>query len=106
VPAVRVFWRRVPGGDLDALGFSGGYFALERLEQARLDILGNLLRLATFVDFESLLGGVDDDETVRTFGDVGLEAALHFGIAVRVEIIVQFLEELFTGKQRRLPLFA
>jgi hypothetical protein len=35
---------------------------------------------------------------------VGLEVPLGFGIGTGIQVIVQLLEELFTSKQKRLPL--
>ena len=43
------------------------------------------------INLQRLLGGVDDHKTIGTFSDVRLQAALHVGIRVRIQIIVQFL---------------
>jgi len=84
----------------------GRHLPFQRLPQAILHVVRDALRLHAFVDLKGLLCRVDDHEAVGTFGNVRLETPLHVRVAVRVQVVVQFLEELFTSKQRRLPLFA
>jgi hypothetical protein len=64
------------------------------------------LGVHALVDLNRLFGRVADHPTIRTFGDVTLELApeFHVDFLVLVEIIVEFGQELSTGKQKRRPL--
>jgi hypothetical protein len=78
-------------------GSPGGHLAIKRFQEPRLHVFRNALRFDPLIDLQGPLSGIDNDKTVGTFGDVRLKAPLHFCVRVRVEIIVQFLKELFTG---------
>jgi hypothetical protein len=54
-----------------------------------MDLVGNLLRFQSLVDFQRLLRGVEDHPTVRAFGDVLLDAAADVAIGRLVEVFVQ-----------------
>ena len=58
------------------LGFFRGDLPLQRLPQPVFDVLGNPARLDAFVNPKGFLGGVDDHETIGTFGDVRLQPPL------------------------------
>ena|ERR1700722_15137777 len=103
---MRILWESVPGVPLSLLGFARRHLAFQRFQQTCLDVLWNLLRLTALVNLQRLLGRVDDDKAVRALRDVRLQATFYIRVAAWVQKIVQFLKELFTGKQRRLPLFA
>jgi hypothetical protein len=80
--------------NLFPLGF---HLAFDSRPQAVFEVLGNGLRLHTFVDLKSLHGGVHDDKTVGTLAHVALQVALGFQIDTRIQIIVEFLQKLLTG---------
>ena len=81
-----------------------GHLLFEGLQQVSLDVFGESLRFDTFIKSNYFLSGVDDSETTGAFANVRVEPALQLHVEVRVQIIVQFLKELLTGKQKRLPL--
>ncbi len=104
-----IFRGSMPGHITDGLGTGGlscRHLTLQSLQKSISDIVGNGLWLDTFVNHERLLSSVHNHKTVGTFSNVGLEAALHILVAVRVQVIVQFLKKLPTGEQKRLPLSA
>jgi hypothetical protein len=78
-----------------------GHLLFEGLQQASLDVFREDLRFDTFVKSHYLLSGVDDCETTGAFAKVRLEPVLQLDVEVRVQIVVQFLKELLTGKQKR-----
>jgi hypothetical protein len=71
-----------------------------------LDVGGNGLSVEAFVDLQSLLRGIDDDKAIGALGDVSFKVDLGGSIHIRVEVIVEFLKELFTGNQGNPPLSA
>jgi hypothetical protein len=71
-----------------------------------MDRFGNHLGCHALVHLNCLLSGVADHPAVRALGDVGLKLAPQFDIGGFVEKIVELLQELFTCKQKRRPLFA
>ena len=80
------------------------HLLFEGLQQASRDVFREGLRFDTFIKSYYPLSGVDDSETTGALADVRLEQALQLHVEVRVQIVVQFLKELLTGKQKRLPL--
>ena len=81
-----------------------GHLLFEGLQHASLDVIREGLRFGTLVKLPYLLSGVDDCEATGAFANVRLKTALQLHVEVRVQIVVQFLKELFAGKQKRLPL--
>ena len=59
-----------------------------------------------FINLNCFLGGVQNDKTIRALRDVRLNSAAKLEIPGLVEIIVEFLKELLTCKQKRRPLSA
>ena len=80
--------------------------SLHGLIQPRDDSFGEHLRLHALVDLNGLLGGIQDHETIGTFRDMRLDMFPQFDIYAVVEIVIQLLQKLLTGKQKRRPLSA
>ena len=68
--------------------------------------LGNYLRSHPLVHLDSLFRGVADHPAVGALGYMSLQLPAKFFIRCLVEIVVEILQELFTCKQKRRPLFA
>ena len=81
-----------------------GHLLFEGLQQASLSVFRESLRFDTFIKSNYFLSGVDDSETTGAFASVKVEPALQLHVEVRIQRVVQFLKELLTGKQKRLPL--
>ncbi len=71
-----------------------------------MHLFGYYLRRHSFVNLDGFLGGVTDHPAVRALGNVRLQLLTKFYIRGLVEKIVELLQELFTCKQKRRPLFA
>ena len=96
--------RRVEVFGLALRGFARCNLAIKSLQQPGLYVIRNLLRLNALIDLQCLLRRIDDDKAIGTFSHVRLKPALHLRVRIWIEIIVQFLKELFTSEQVRLPL--
>jgi hypothetical protein len=71
-----------------------------------MDVLGQSLRQHTLINLNCFFGGVENHKTIRAFSDVRLNPAAKLDVPGLIEIIVEFLKELFTCKQKRRPLSA
>jgi len=80
-----------------SLRFARGDFLFERFPETRFHAFRNGLRFDTFIDLKRLLSSVYHDEAIWTFADVLFQMAFGRRIATGVQIIIQFLKELFTG---------
>src|SRR6185369_12854152 len=76
-----------------------GHLTLDSHPQARLDVLGDGFGFHSFINLQSLQSRIDNDKAVGTFVHVRFEIGLDRGVYIGIEIIVQFLEKLFTGNQ-------
>jgi hypothetical protein len=79
---------------------------MQSFHQPRLHMLRNRLRLHALEDLERPFRRVKDDPTVRALLYVPLNLGPELWVKRIVEKIVQILQELLTGKQRRRPPFA
>ncbi len=82
------------------------HLLVERHHQPAVDFRRNHLRLESFVNLKSFLRGIHDYEAIRTLRHVPFQVFPEFLIDRLVQVSVQFVKELFTGKQTRRPLFA
>jgi len=80
-----------------------GHLLFECLQQAGPDPFREGLRFDTLVKLYRHPNRVDDSETLLAVADVRLDPALQLHVDLRVQIVVQFLKKLPTGKQERLP---
>ena len=71
-----------------------------------MNIFRDVLLPHSLVDLDGFLGRVTDHKAVRTLGDVSFEPPAQLDVYGLVEVIVEFVQELLTGKQKRRPLSA
>ena len=63
-------------------------FPFDGLHQARLHVIGDILRLHALVHLNGPFRSIEDNEAIRTLGDVSLNAAAETRVSSLVEIIV------------------
>ena len=71
-----------------------------------MNVLRKRLGLHSLVDLNGLLGGVKYHEAVRALGDVNFDPVAKLDVDDIVLVIIQLLQKLYTGKQKRRPLSA
>ena len=91
-------------GRLGGTYFSTGHPLLQSRHQAVVHVLRDDFFFHPFEDLNGLLCGVADHPAVRAIVDVLFEMRLQLLVYLFIQIIIQFLEESLTSKQkRRLP---
>ena len=71
-----------------------------------MDVLRQRLSQHSLINLNCFFRGVENNKTIRALRDVRLNPAAKLEIPSLIEIIVEFLKELFTCKQKRRPLSA
>jgi len=82
------------------------HLTLQSLHKPGFYVWRNLFYLGASKNLESLFSGVYDHKAVRALIYVPLPVCFHLLGNRLIQVVVQFPEELFTGKQMRLPLSA
>ena len=86
--------------------FLGSHFPLEGPHETGFYVGRNFLDLCAFEHLESFTGGIDNHKAVGALIHVPLPMCLRLLGNRLIQVVVQLPEELFTGKQMRLPLSA
>jgi len=71
-----------------------------------MDFLGNYLGFHSLVNLDRTFSGVQDHKAIRTGIDMGFQLAAKLRVDVLIQVLVELLKKLFTGKQKYRPLSA